>query len=658
MRSNAGQTFSISGHSVKLHEGMAEYDIIVDIDSIVNGNKGWPLYISQNLRQRLQDGLYQQATDSRTFTSTNDAYSRNQDMSDSSSSTAEDLNIPEEPERKETVVETTEEKEEEDDDGLTNELLKLLDLDSTNTIVSVSGLFNRGKTFILNKLAKTKLPSDFKVTTKGLSFILPQDDNVKNLIFLDTAGRNSPLSLSTSSVLDKVLAEKKTTELFMQDLIFDMSDVIIVVVNQLTFHDQEYLSVLRDKLKQSEKEFKKIYVVHNFHDVTTEPDLLTMWRKYVLFAYEGTQKSVQVQLPESGPPIARGATDARYFVTKDGSMTHVFLANDFSKAGQYWNPRTFELLRTWLKGKHSSDDVPLHHLLIKSADKYLRHYCKGIQSVRIKTGMQRDELMQSLRTQQNFRPEYRQPVQPPVQPQPVARPPPQRRGRQKRGEVVQPPPPPPTYKPLDATEWDKPPTHEDTEMVKMPEGILKLTVSGDMSLKREKVTFNGYHITLEQSNMFQPKVDTIDDPAGMLILVDLPGFRPFEEEDENPDEIDDFVTGGMVDVWIDRPTRQLMISGSRKLSYPVVEKVEGEYDFGEITSYVQSRGHERPTGKFERRVQLPHDIELDSDPLFTLDEGQGVIFLKKAKKRRRIIPKRARRSKRKPTKAKTAPATD
>jgi hypothetical protein len=95
---------------------------------------------------------------------------------------------------------------------------------------------------------------------------------------------------------------------------------------------------------------------------------------------------------------------------KEGPRTHVFLANDFSPVGRHWNPRTFELLRTWLKGKHSSEDVALHQLLLESAKKHLRFYCKGIENVSITADMSREDLIRMLQSQEGLRMQVKQQV--------------------------------------------------------------------------------------------------------------------------------------------------------------------------------------------------------------------------------------------------------
>jgi ABC-type taurine transport system ATPase subunit len=63
-------------------------------------------------------------------------------------------------------------------------------------IVSVLGLFNKGKTFLLNQICNINLPSGLKVNTKGLSFQEP--NNNKNIVLLDTAGASAPLQGMTN----------------------------------------------------------------------------------------------------------------------------------------------------------------------------------------------------------------------------------------------------------------------------------------------------------------------------------------------------------------------------------------------------------------------------------------------------------------------------
>eukprot|EP01120_Amphizonella_sp_Union-15-10_P016211 TRINITY_DN8475_c0_g1_i1.p1 TRINITY_DN8475_c0_g1~~TRINITY_DN8475_c0_g1_i1.p1 ORF type:complete len:650 (-),score=151.01 TRINITY_DN8475_c0_g1_i1:117-2066(-) len=605
-----------------------EYDIVIDITRIRDGSTGWPIILSSKWKYFLHETYaklinYKKEDD---FGQDQDSYYNDSEFKGSSPKVQKPISP--------------------NDDVITKQLLQLLDFNQTNTLVSVSGLFNRGKTFLLNKLAKTALPSDYKVTTKGLSFVLPFDDNVKNLIFLDTAGTNSPLMLAHDESTNRLLIEKKSTELFLQDLVFAMSDVIIVVVNQLTWPDQEYLEVLQDKLRKSNKEFRQLYVVHNFYDVRTERDLLLMWRKHVLRSYAGSQKTVQVNL-ENGPQ------PARYFVTKGQTVSHVFLANDNSPAGKLWNPRTIELIRTWLKGKHASANKPLPDIIVEHVQRWLGDYCKEVKSVKIKKNFDKEVLDGNppLGVLGNHQVENEE-LHPTPNPEiPVIQRKPSTvivtKGKTNSSNKKSSPTPSAVQTPvivpsreeipLPESDWDKMPAEIPKKEKVL--GPFSLVVEGNLDLIKEKIEYHGYHITLSQVNQFQPAIDIVEDSNGMTIIVDLPGFRPDEDEDsgEQKQEKTDSVTGGNVNVTIDRKIRNVIITGNRQLCFPKIESVgEHDFSFGEIRNYEQGPDCERTFGTFERRVPIPDKYEIDTNPFFTLDEGQGIIFLKTAKKQQKV----------------------
>ena len=58
-------------------------------------------------------------------------------------------------------------------------------------VYSIIGNKNRGKSFILSKIANKNLPNGFSVTTKGLSLAFPKYDN--GIALLDSVGFESPL---------------------------------------------------------------------------------------------------------------------------------------------------------------------------------------------------------------------------------------------------------------------------------------------------------------------------------------------------------------------------------------------------------------------------------------------------------------------------------
>jgi hypothetical protein len=67
-----------------------------------------------------------------------------------------------------------------------------------------------------------------------------------------------------------------------------------VVVNELTWPDQEYIKTLQVKLQRAkmeqQKEYCELYVVHNFSTARTERELLEMWRVII---YSSTLMSIR-----------------------------------------------------------------------------------------------------------------------------------------------------------------------------------------------------------------------------------------------------------------------------------------------------------------------------------------------------------------------------
>ena len=70
-------------------------------------------------------------------------------------------------------------------------------------VVAVLGLFDKGKTFVLNHLTDQALPSGKKVSTKGLSFKHVDVENTK-FILLDSEGSYAPVRVENElSVVEK-----------------------------------------------------------------------------------------------------------------------------------------------------------------------------------------------------------------------------------------------------------------------------------------------------------------------------------------------------------------------------------------------------------------------------------------------------------------------
>ena len=82
------------------------------------------------------------------------------------------------------------------------------------------------------------------------------------------------------------IIEKEATELFILDLVFDMSDYFICVVNDFTSLDQRYLNKINRNLQNNpSKQFREIIVIHNLKDVESKEIFDHLWRNQVTQIY-------------------------------------------------------------------------------------------------------------------------------------------------------------------------------------------------------------------------------------------------------------------------------------------------------------------------------------------------------------------------------------
>eukprot|EP01017_Pseudomicrothorax_dubius_P043960 TRINITY_DN7390_c0_g1_i6.p1 TRINITY_DN7390_c0_g1~~TRINITY_DN7390_c0_g1_i6.p1 ORF type:complete len:138 (-),score=26.18 TRINITY_DN7390_c0_g1_i6:34-447(-) len=105
--------------------------------------------------------------------------------------------------------------------------------------VSIVGSANKGKSFILGQLSGLNLPSGYNLKTEGLSIVFPPSPNVP-ITFMDTEGLMTgiPLQGVQPENIEKCFLDKKATESLLQSFIITSADIILVVVDILTYSDQ------------------------------------------------------------------------------------------------------------------------------------------------------------------------------------------------------------------------------------------------------------------------------------------------------------------------------------------------------------------------------------------------------------------------------------
>ena len=275
-------------------------------------------------------------------------------------------------------------------------------------IFSVIGNKNKGKSFILSKIAERDLPNSFSVTTKGLSISFPKFGNVA---LLDSVGFESPLletdgeeyrlksekkeeneafyqnlnylekqieryrkeNRDINQIKDKeneffrlrnkfrddlknkdeqlyiLTNERRTTDFFLQRFIIENANVILLVVGKLSIDDQFFLNKLTKLIKDDHNMFlQKIIVIHNLMTMiktnTVEEYIENTLKKSLTFTLK--QKS---DLMLQGERAKRPYNKIRYYEedkeSSEKEIIHLIMAKYGTEAGDYFNDSSIDYIR-------------------------------------------------------------------------------------------------------------------------------------------------------------------------------------------------------------------------------------------------------------------------------------------------------------------------
>ena len=227
-----------------------------------------------------------------------------------------------------------------------------------------------GKSFLLNKLSNFDLPSSTTIRTEGLSLKYPdlaKEEN-KNIILLDSAGTETPLTLTDEEInelknnkkyqdkIEELAKDKTLTELFLQNIIITTSDLLILVVGILTYSEQKLLNRVKKELNKSKKKSKKLYVVHNLQTFTKIEQVKKYISEQLMHSATFQLKKRNLTKINDEEVINEEKNENNYFyeeIEREGeelsnndiSIYHLIMANDLSESGKYYNKFTINFLR-------------------------------------------------------------------------------------------------------------------------------------------------------------------------------------------------------------------------------------------------------------------------------------------------------------------------
>jgi len=265
--------------------------------------------------------------------------------------------------------------------------------DEKTVVVGVIGNKNMGKTFFLEKLSGYNIPKGFNVKTKGLSVRYGSTPK-QSVAILDSAGQETPLLKMDASKIqedekietesegfknekykkvsedendekseqkgkiesetkitnndkdennnefEKYSRDKLITEFFLQKFIIWKSNIIILVVGNISLTEQKLLYTLKEEVKNLDID-KQIFVIHNLKEYSTEEQV----NDYI----ENTLKKLcQIKLEEE-PLLNLSEKDNndntsfnKFFVEEGGKVSHFIFVNEFSEKKKYYNYPTIK----------------------------------------------------------------------------------------------------------------------------------------------------------------------------------------------------------------------------------------------------------------------------------------------------------------------------
>ena len=133
--------------------------------------------------------------------------------------------------------------------------------------------------------------------------------------------------------------EKLITEIFLQNYIIFNSNILIIVIGILTYSEQKLLNRIRNEISKNRIN-KPLFIIHNLITYTTKEQVEEYVEEFLL-------KSVTFNLEEGHKISTKTDTKSgKYFYEKntDPKVFHLLFANESSPAGKIYNEFTLQFL--------------------------------------------------------------------------------------------------------------------------------------------------------------------------------------------------------------------------------------------------------------------------------------------------------------------------
>ena len=137
--------------------------------------------------------------------------------------------------------------------------------------------------------------------------------------------------------------DKLITEFFLQKFIIWKSDVLILVLGNISLTEQKLLSRVKSEVELMDKN-KQIYVIHNLKDYSTEEQVNDYIENTLKKLYKIELEEIIRQNLSSDKQYNNNCFN-KFFVEKDRKVMHFIFVNEFSEKARYYNDPTISYIQ-------------------------------------------------------------------------------------------------------------------------------------------------------------------------------------------------------------------------------------------------------------------------------------------------------------------------
>ena len=264
-------------------------------------------------------------------------------------------------------------------------------------VVSFTGLFNKGKTFILSKLvgkSEECQEMGFDQITHGLCIKIDRNNQI---LYIDSEGFERAIQKkqieSDVNILesDFELRLRAIKEKIYQEFLLEKAQTILIVLSQTTYSDQKLIARI---IKGRNFKNKKVLIIHNLYNLTSTIDIEKKIKELAeIFNFKkGKNTYIHDCLKNLPNNLKLGDVNLEYFEEdykfKNGkvlTIQHIILAKENTKAGEYFNFSSIRHIKNILTNHMIPQQFNIEKECLDFVNGQLPHYYRveGNSSVKI-----------------------------------------------------------------------------------------------------------------------------------------------------------------------------------------------------------------------------------------------------------------------------------